>query len=123
MLAQKWVRDNHYQMTVDGWDSGTVEAALAAPVPDHPLWVHFERVHLRSFRAMLPDPATWGIGSATRMVAPGVEALYVLDTSMLEGGLWQPNDRRYVCPVLMHLVEGRWLVRNLGSESDPGTTT
>ncbi|MFF2027497.1 PIN domain-containing protein [Rhodococcus sp. ACS1] len=123
VLAQKWVRDNHYQMTVDGWDSEAVEAALAGPVPDHPLWVHFERVHLRSFRAMLPDPATWGIGSATRMVAPGVEALYVLDASALEGGLWQPNDPRYVCPVLMHLVDGRWLVRNLGSESDPATTT
>lgn len=54
---------------------------------------------------------------------PGVEALYVLDASALEGGLWQPNDPRYVCPVLMHLVDGRWLVRNLGSESDPATTT
>lgn len=54
----------------------------------------------------------------------GVEALYVLDASALEGGLWQPNDPRYVCPVLMHLVDGRWLVRNLGgSESDPATTT
>lgn len=60
---------------------------------------------------------------STRMVAPEVEALYVLDASALEGGLWQPNDPRYVCPVLMHLVDGRWLVRNLGSESDPATTT
>ncbi|KAF0964912.1 PIN domain-containing protein [Rhodococcus sp. T7] len=123
VLAWRWVQANHDQMTVDGWDGEAVSAALAGPVPDHPLWVHFERVHVRSFRTMLPDPATWGIGSATRMVAPGVEALYVLDTSMLEGGLWQPNDRRYVCPVLMHLVDGRWLVRNLGAESDPGTTT
>ena len=70
VLAQKWVRDNHYQMTVDGWNGEAVEAALAGP-PDHPLWVHLERVHVRSFRAMLPDPATWGISSATRMVAPG----------------------------------------------------
>ncbi|BAH52602.1 PIN domain-containing protein [Rhodococcus opacus] len=122
VLAQKWAQDNHYQMTVDGWEVESVASALAAPVPDHPLWVHFERVHVRSFRAMLPDPATWGIGSATRMVAPGVEALYVLDTATLQGGLWHPNDPRYVCPVIMHLVDGRWLVRNLGSESDPTTT-
>lgn len=86
------------RITVDGWDGETVAAALAGPVP---------------------DPATWGIGSATRMVAPGVGSLYVLDASALEGGLWQPNDPRSVCPVLMHLVDGHWLVRNLGSESDP----
>ena len=36
VLAQKWVRDNHYQMTVDGWNGEAVEAALAGP-PDHPL--------------------------------------------------------------------------------------
>ncbi|AII04014.1 PIN domain-containing protein [Rhodococcus opacus] len=119
VLAQKWVQDNHYQMTVDGWDGHAVAAALAGPTPNHPLWVHFERVHVRSFRTMLPDPATWGISSAARMVAPGVEALYVLDVSTLEGGLWQPNDPRYVCPVLMRFVDGRWLVRNLGSEENP----
>ncbi|MFC0449436.1 PIN domain-containing protein [Rhodococcus jostii] len=117
VLAQKWVQDNHYQMTVDGWDAEAVASALAGPTPDHPLWVHFERVYVRSFRAMLPDPATWGIGAATRTIAPGIEALYVLDTSTLEGGQWQPNDPRYVCPVVMHRVDGRWLVRNLGSEN------
>ncbi len=85
--------------------------------------MHFERVHVRSFGAMLPDPATWGNRFSHQDGRPGVEALYVLDASALEGGLWQPNDPRYVCPVLMHLVDGRWLVRNLGSESDPATTT
>ncbi|MFC9840363.1 putative toxin-antitoxin system toxin component, PIN family [Rhodococcus sp. NPDC127530] len=123
VLAWRWVQDNHYQMTVDGWDGEAVAAALAQPVPEHPLWVHFERVHVRSFRALLPDPATWGIGTGTRMVAPGVEVLYVHDTSTPEGGVWQPNEARPVFPVLMHFVDGRWLVRNLGTEADPVTTT
>ena len=45
VFAQRWVRDNHYQMTVDGWEGEAVDSALSGPVPDHPLWVHFERVH------------------------------------------------------------------------------
>jgi hypothetical protein len=119
VLAWRWVQDNHYQMTVDGWDGEAVAADLAVPVPDHPLWVHFERVHVRSFRAMLPDPATWGIGTGTRIVAPGVEVLYVHEMSTLDGGVWEPNVPRPVFPILMHLVDDRWLVRNLGSEEDP----
>nr|EJI97843.1 hypothetical protein JVH1_4637 [Rhodococcus sp. JVH1] len=119
VLAWRWVRDNHYQMTVDGWEGEAVAAALAGPVPEHPLWVHFERVHVRSFRAMLPDPATWGIGTGTRIVGPGVEVLYVHEMSTLESGVWEPNVPRPVFPILMHLVDDRWLVRNLGSEEDP----
>ena len=43
------------------------------------------------------------------------------DTSTLEGGVWQPDDPRPVFPILMHLVDGGWLVRNLGSEDDPNS--
>ena len=122
VLAWRWVRDNHYQMTVDGWEGEAVAAALAGPVPEHPLWVHFERVHVRSFRAMLPDPATWGIGTGTRIVGPGVEVLYVHEMSTLDSGVWEPNVPRPVFPILMHLVDDRWLVRNLGSEEDPAAS-
>ncbi|PBC53618.1 PIN domain-containing protein [Rhodococcus sp. ACPA1] len=123
VLAWRWVRDNHYQMTVDGWEGEAVASALSGPAPDHPLWVHFERVHVRSFRAMLPDPATWGIGTGTRIVGPGVEVLYVHEMSTLESGVWEPNVPRPVFPILMHLVDDRWLVRNLGSEEDPAART
>ncbi|MDV6244739.1 PIN domain-containing protein [Rhodococcus opacus] len=119
VLAWRWVQDNHYQMTIDGWEGEAVASALAVPAPEHPLWVHFERVHVRSFRAMLPDPARWGIGTGTRIVGPGVEVLYVHEMSTLESGVWEPNIPRPVFPILMHLVGDRWLVRNLGSEEDP----
>lgn len=118
MLARKWVQDNRSGMAAEGWDADEVAQALAAPGPDHPLWVHFERVHVRSIRALVPDPQTWGIGAATRMVAPGIELLYIHDTSTLDGDVWKPDAPRAVTPILLHLVDGQWLIRNLGSE-DP----
>jgi hypothetical protein len=88
-LAGQWVRDNARDLRADGWDGDAVAATLADAEADHPLWVHFERVQVRGFRAVLPDPKTWGIGEATRMVAPGLELLY-LHSSAVEGMCGRP---------------------------------
>ncbi|TWH44426.1 hypothetical protein L612_003200000250 [Rhodococcus rhodochrous J38] len=119
-LAGQWVRDNARDLRADGWDGDAVAAALADAEPDHPLWVHFERVHVRGFRTVLPDPRTWGIGEATRMVAPGLELLY-LHSSAVDADVWQPGEQRWVYPIVMHLIDGEWRVRNLGSDQDPGS--
>lgn len=119
VLAREWVQDNHRDLVAGGWDGAAVEAALTQPEPHHPLWPHFQRVQVRSIRAMLPNPTTWGIGTGTRMVAPGLELLYVHDTSTLDGGVVQPGEARPACPILLHLVDGQWLVRNIGSDQDP----
>jgi hypothetical protein len=42
--------------------------------------------------------------------------------STLDSGVWEPNVPRPVFPILMHLVDDRWLVRNLGSEEDPAAS-
>ncbi|QBJ96032.1 PIN domain-containing protein [Rhodococcus sp. ABRD24] len=118
VLARKWVRDNHRDILADGWDGEAVASALAEPAPDHPLWTHFERVHIRGIRSLVPAPASWGIGTETRMVSPDLELLYIHDTSTLEGGVWRSGEAQIVCPILLRLVDGKWLVRNLGSEDD-----
>ena len=118
-LTQQWVRDNQRSIEADGFDEQAVAEALSNATPEHPLWVHFERVHVRSLRELVPPPATWGIGASARLVGPDLEVLYVHDTSTLEDGVWEPNTPRHVFPILMNLVEGRWLVRNPGPEADP----
>lgn len=118
VLAEQWVRDNDRDIQADGRDGDAVAAALAEAEPDHPLWKHFERVHVRTIRESLPDPEAWGIGAATRMVAPGLELLYV-HSSTADGDVWQPDEQRWVYPILMHLIDGEWRVRSLGSEHDP----
>lgn len=118
-LARKWVQDNSRGIKADRWDEDAVVVALAEAAPEHQLWVHFERVHVSDLRAHVPSPSSWGIGSTTRMVGPDLEVLYVHDTSTLEGGVWEPGTLRQVFPILMHLVDGQWLVRNFGSDEDP----
>lgn len=119
VLARQWVRDNRRSIEANGLNGTGVASALAEATPEHHLWSHFERVHVRTLRAHVPPPSSWGIGEATRMVGPDLEVLYVHDTSTLEDGIWEPHAPRHVFPILMHFVEGQWLVRNLGSEDDP----
>lgn len=118
VLAEQWVRDNDRDIRASRSNGAVVAAALADSTPDHPLWEHFERVHVRSIRASLPDPDVWGIGAAPRMIAPELELLFLHDRSTLEDGEWQPGEERLVYPILMNLVDGEWVVRNLGSEED-----
>jgi hypothetical protein len=89
-LTQQWVIDNRAAIRADGFDESEVVAGLAADSPSHPLWIHFERVHVRGLRRVLPDSSTWGIGVNTRVVGPDLEALYVHDTSQLPpDGVWR----------------------------------
>lgn len=118
-LARKWVQDNRRSIEADRWDPEVVVSALADAAPKHPLWVNFELVHVRSLRARVPSPSSWGIGTATRIAGPDLEVLYVHDTPTLENGVWEPNKLQNVFPILMHFVNGRWLAREPGFEEDP----
>jgi hypothetical protein len=59
-LAQQWVIDNQPATRAIGYDESAVIVGRAAVCPPHPLWVHFERVHLRGLRRVLGDRRTPG---------------------------------------------------------------
>lgn len=54
VLVEKWVRDNDRDIHAGGWGRDAVAAALAEAEPNHPLWLHFELVHVRGFRQFCP---------------------------------------------------------------------
>ncbi|MET7773403.1 PIN domain-containing protein [Nocardia sp. NPDC005366] len=118
-LARKWVQDNHRDIDRNRWNPSEVVNALTSPDPEHPLWHHFERVYVRSFRSVLPPAEHWGIGAEAEIVGPDLEVLYLYDTSALENGWTWRGEVQLVFPLLMRLVDGQWLLRNLGSKEDP----
>jgi hypothetical protein len=115
-LAQQWVVDNRAAIRADGFDESEVVAGLAGDPPSHSLWVHFERVHVRSLRRVLPNSSTWGIGMNTRVVGPDLEALYVHDRSQLPAdGVWRPGEvSGYLYPLIFRRTGNRWLLAMLG---------
>jgi hypothetical protein len=118
-LVQQWLLDNASDVAAGGFDREEVLEALVLDDPEHPLWAHFERVHVRGLHRVVPGPDVWGIGSQTRLVAPDVEVLYVHDMTGLPDGVWHPGAVSHVWPLLMRWDGSRWLVLNLGSETSP----
>jgi len=118
-LAQQWVLDNSAELDRDGYNRDEVAAAIAADEPEHPLWRHFERVHLRGFDQVLPPAETWGIGANTRLIAPDIEVLFLHDISDMPDTQWQPGEERHVYPILMRWDGEAWRVRNFGTEIEP----
>jgi hypothetical protein len=115
-LAQNWVNANQAQIRAHGFDESAVVDGLATDPPTHELWVHFQRVHIRSFREVLPDSNNWGIGAHTRIVGPDLEALYVHDRSQLAAdGIWRVGETSgCVYPLVFQRVDDRWLLAMIG---------
>jgi hypothetical protein len=120
-LAQQWIMDNRANIELGGFVRDDVAAALAEAEPDHPLWEDFERVHVRSFRELLPSYDTCGIGDGQRPVGEDAELVYLHpDAHALPDEIWQPDDdQRPVLPFLLRQHADRWLIANYGSESLP----
>lgn len=116
-LAQRWILDNAAQFDADGYDRDASAAALAEEDPQHPLWKHFERVHVRSIKSVIP--AVRGIGYSTRLIGPDVELLQVHDQEGREGSAWQPGEERFVYPIAMRFDGEEWRVASLGTETLP----
>ena len=102
-LAQQWLLDNAVDLDAHGFNREEVAEAFVEDEPNHELWPHFERVHVRSLRQVVPSPDVWGMGANTRLIAPDVELLYVHDACDMTDGTWQPDEAREVYPLLMRL--------------------
>lgn len=115
-LAQNWVNANQAQIQAAGYVESAVVNGLATNPPTHELWVHFQRVNVRSFREVLPDSSNWGIGANTRMVGPDLEALYVHDKSQLPAdGIWRVGEAAgYAYPLVFQRVDDQWLLAKIG---------
>ncbi len=61
-LAQQWLIDNESDVASDGYERDNVVGSLTMDEADHELWRHFERVHIRRLRRVVPSPDVWGIG-------------------------------------------------------------
>lgn len=118
-LAQRWLLDNARDVAAAAYDREEVVGQLAQEAPDSPLWTHFERVHVRSMRDVLPPFEHCGIGATTRLIAPGVEALLVHDMRMLPESVWQPGSVSYVYPLVMRWDGSTWLLLNFGADVTP----
>lgn len=116
-LAQKWILDNAQSVDAGGYDRVTTADALAEEQPEHPLWQHFERVHVRTISATIPEVR--GMGTNTRLVAPDVEVLQVHDQAGRDGSAWQPGEERLVFPIAMRWDGHVWRLASLGSENLP----
>jgi hypothetical protein len=115
--AQQWVIDNRQAIVAAGHHESSVVAGLAEHKPAHELWVHFERVYVRSLRRELPDPTCWGIGANTRVVGADLEALLVHDMSQLPAdGVLRPGATSgYVFPLIFRRVGDQWLLAFVGT--------
>lgn len=117
-LAWQWVEDNAEELREHGHDLRATARGIAdLPTGEHPLWEHFERVHVRGLRSALPDPEHWGIGAARRPLADGLTLLHVLDKAKLsDGETWQVGEEQYVYPVVLRqLADAQWVIASLGN--------
>ena len=108
--------DNHPAIVANGFNEDSVAAGLASECPEHRLWVHFKRVHVRYFRHVNPSSESLGIGSKTRIVGPDLEALYVHNLSKLPpDGVWRPGAiSEEVYLLVFRQVGDEWLLTMLG---------
>jgi hypothetical protein len=108
--AQEWVHANLPEIRRDGWDADEVVSAFVDEAPSHDLWPHFERIQLRTL-ALGGDLSEWGIGAATRLHSPGVEAVVFLPPGTTE---WKLGTAQRVHTFLMrHDGAAGWRVLNL----------
>lgn len=115
-LAQRWILDNEQEFASSAWERDEVVSAFEADAPDHELWHHFERVHLRGWR-QLGDLTQFGTGTATRVVALDVEEVLLFPPEVTE---LQPGEESPAVPILLrHTPEVGWRVLNFGSEVVP----
>lgn len=117
--VQWWMEANSAALESEGYDLNETAEDVTEKGNQHELWDDFQRVLLRDFHSAFPlEVDQVGIGSAQRVIVPGVELLYVHAT-VPEGGYWKPGEESLAAPIVLRIVDSEWKVLNFGFEAIP----
>ncbi len=97
-------------------------AALSAPAPTHPLWVHTRRVSERAVRSVTVDlvgDRELGVASRPRPIGPGLELIRLIPLDQLdvdESGMhvWPPGQAVQDLSILLRHSSDGWLIAGAG---------
>ena len=115
--AQAWLWNNRGAPDIAGGDLDQQAAALARAPSQSPLWQEFADVELEMYQE------TWAMWARAQIEAgsepvpgdPDYEVVVLFDTDPAVGQVTESDDVPAL-PFLVHLVDGRWLVAQAGSD-------
>jgi hypothetical protein len=124
-LAQSWLWANREDPGIASLDRDETAAALALEAPAHHLWDVFAEVQVDGLRGLWPwiDLANLGVASRPRVIAIEYELVILAPTPPGQLGYLIPEGTTVVIDpgmrMVMHHVDGRWLVAGLDRENPP----
>ncbi len=118
--TQHWLYANRAEPACEGLVLHDIVEAFGADVVNHELWEDFERVQLGAF-AQWDDLTTWGTGTATRLLGPGIEVVCRFPPGVK---VFAAGSHQWVYNFIMrHDESAGWRILNLFSDSvipEPG---
>jgi hypothetical protein len=123
VLAQRWLWTSRNELDLSLDELEEMAPQLAADDPTNELWPAFSETVLDDLGSSWPwlDLDSLGAAGRPRMVAIGYE-LVLLAPSDADGSLVKlsaPSALDETLELLMHHVDGQWLVAGIGSEQLP----
>jgi hypothetical protein len=119
-LAHSWLWANRMHPNLRSIDHAATATSLAADGPGHELWEVFSEAQLNPLRGAWPwiDLENLGVATRPRPVALGYEKVILAPTLPGTVGYVLSEDTVLdpALRMLMHHVDGRWLVASLGDE-------
>lgn len=85
-------------------------AAGVGGAPDRWWWPSFIDSDARAWSREVPDSANWGVGTRPRLVEIDYELVVFFETGGKPLRFTEPTDIPCAMQVLLHAVDGRWLV-------------
>jgi hypothetical protein len=110
VIAQDWIWANRTHPDFESRDIDELARGLAFDVPSGDLAESFTEIQLGKFQDIGYVADDWGVASRPRLIAPDYELVLFIDT---EGEVLVINKPTFLetdLSLLMHSVEGRWLV-------------
>lgn len=112
VLVQGWIWANRSAPPVSGFNRDELARALAGSSCDHPLWSRFAARQLGRLQSWWgnPDLDTWGASTRSRLMPSDYELVLFAPLGDDVELVREPPARGDARLVLLHGVDGRWLV-------------